>query len=221
MKRNETEKRIFEEAEKLTPEPPSFAEATKNIDWELVAKECKPDKSKHRWVIPAGISTAACSIAVIALSLAISASINGAGSEERAILYGSFEAVDWECSDPSITFSDSVLYVQLGASTPSVTPDISIPTDAFAQPAGIAYLADREGRFHSQVSFAGQFLSSLQFGALKPDGAPYRGLAKFVDETLPFTITFPSAKDPDKKINVSFGDYGTSVYGSVYFEKPQ
>ena len=58
MKRNKTEQRIFEAADALTPEPPSFETVTQGVDWSEVARKTRSAK-RVRWPVIVAAATAA------------------------------------------------------------------------------------------------------------------------------------------------------------------
>lgn len=160
----------------------------------------------------------ACCIASIVAPLAILRSAKTTdGGETRPIVYGTFKAVDWVCSDLSMSFSDARLKVSAAGTGQSSAGGMSSQEQVATPQAGTAYLVDQLGDRQCAISFTGQYLSSLRFDTLEYIDASFCGYATYANERVPFALTFPLANDQEKIIDIAFGDAGSSVYGTVYF----
>lgn len=205
MKRNRTERRVFEAADALTPEPPSFENVTKGVDWDTVAQNGRPSPRRHRILVPMAIAgLAVCVTAAIVIPLAINfsnePSYYGEGGQ-RPVLYGAFAASQWDCSDPDIDFSLSVL---------EVTEEKSdAPSDAL--------LFGKEGDYVCCARFGGSPFDSFEFGALSFEMGKYRGEASYLSQKTPFSICFPLEGSSEKTIAVRFGDSSSFAFGTVYY----
>ena len=205
MKRNRTERRVFEAADALTPEPPSFESVTKGVDWEAVAQNDRPSTRRRRILVPMAIAgLAVCVAAAIAIPLAIHfsnrASYYGEGGQ-RPVLYGTFAASQWVCSDPSIDFSLSALEVTEERNDAPCT----------------ALLFGKEGDYVCCVRFTENPFGSFEFGVLSFEMGGYRGEASYLSQKTPFSITFPLEGSSEKTITISFGDSSSFAFGTVYY----
>lgn len=204
MKRNRTERRVFEAADALTPEPPSFKSVTKGVDWDDVAQNGRPSP-RRRILTPMAIAgLAVCVAAAIAIPLAIHfsnrASYYGEG-DQRPVLYGTFAASRWDCSKPDIDFSLSTLEV--------TEEENGAPSNAL--------LFGKEGDYICCVRFAGSPFDSFEFGALSFEMGKYRGEASYLSQKTPFSICFPLEESIEKTITVRFGDSSSFAFGTVYY----
>lgn len=205
MKRNRTEKRVFEAADALTPEPPSFESVTKGVDWVTVAQNGRPSPQRHRILVPMAIAgLAVCVAAAIAIPLAIhfsnEASYYGEGGQ-RPVLYGAFAASRWDCSDPSIDFSLSALEV----------------TEERNDAPSNALLFGKDGDYACCVRFTGNPFGSFEFGVLSFEMGGYRGEASYLSQKTPFSISFPLEGSSEKTIAVHFGDSSSFAFGTVHY----
>lgn len=205
MKRNRTEKRVFEAADALTPEPPSFESVTKGVDWVTVAQNGFPSPQRHRILVPMAIAgLAVCVAAAIAIPLAIhfsnEASYYGEGGQ-RPVLYGAFAASWWDCSDSSIDFSLSTLEV----------------TEERNDAPSTALLFGKDGDYACCVRFAGSPFDSFEFGALSFEMGKYRGEASYLNQKTSFSMCFPLEESSEKTITISFGDSSSFAFGTVYY----
>ena len=193
MKRNRTERRVFEAADALTPEPPSFESVTKGVDWDTVAQNGRPSPRRRRILVPMAIAgLAVCVTAAIVIPLAINfsnePSYYGEGGQ-RPVLYGTFAASRWVCSDPSIDFSLSTLEV----------------TEKRNDAPSTALLFGKEGNYVCCVRFTENPFGSFEFGVLSFELGEYRGEASYLSQKTPFSIT------------ISVGDSSSFALGTVYY----
>ena len=205
MKRNRTEKRVFEAADALTPEPPSFESVTKGVDWVTVAQNGRPSPRRRRILIPTAIAgLAACVAAAVISPLAVRfadrENYYGDGGQ-RPVLYGAFAASQWVCSDPSIDFSLSALEV----------------TEERNDAPSTALLFGKEGGYVCCVSFTENPFGSFEFGVLSFEMGEYRGEASYLSQKTPFSISFPLEESSEKTITISFGNFSSFAYGTVYY----
>ena len=208
MKKNKTEQRIYEAADKLTPEPPAFSSLETRVDWQDVTNSVRPVKKKRRWLIPVILTASACLAAAVAGSIVFSLNQQkktyyGAG-EDRPILYGNFVAEGWGCTDPSLDFSSMTLAIDQNESEQST---------------GKALVYDRKGAFCYAATFSNGIWAAFEFGSftLLKAMPGYRGEAHYMGDVYIFEILFPLENDAKKRIEVSFGDPSLSMSGSVYF----
>ena len=205
MKKNKTERRIFEAADALTPEPRSFESVTKGVDWGAVAQKDRPSPRRHRALIPVAIvGLVICAAVPIAIALSVyfsNVTIYYGDGGERPILYGEFVASKWNCSDPSIDFSHSALEV---AKEKSDTPPNVL-------------LYEEDGNYACSVRFIGSPFASFEFEPLTFKMGGYRGEATYLGKPCPFAIGFPLKELGEKSIIVSFGDSSSFAFGTVYF----
>lgn len=205
MKRNRTEKRVFEAADALTPEPPSFESVTKGVDWDTVAQNGRPSPRRRRILVPMAIAgLAVCVTAAIVIPLAINfsneASYYGEGGQ-RPVLYGTFAASRWVCSDPSIDFSLSTLEVTKKRNDAPST----------------ALLFGKEGDYVCSARFTENPFGSFEFGVLSFEMGEYRGEASYLSQKTPFSICFPLEGSSEKTITINFGDSSSFALGTVYY----
>ncbi|MDY6392714.1 MAG: hypothetical protein SPL80_07735 [Bacilli bacterium] len=205
MKRNRTEKRVFEAADALTPEPPSFERVTKGVDWVTVAQNGLPSPRRRRILVPTAIAgLAACVAAAVIIPLAVRfadrKNYYGDGGQ-RPVLYGAFAASQWVCSDPSIDFSLSALEV----------------TEERNDAPSTALLFGKEGDYVCCVRFTENPFGSFEFGVLSFEMGEYRGEASYLSQKTPFSISFPLEESSEKTITISFGDSSSFAYGIVYY----
>lgn len=201
MKRNKTEQRIFEAANRLTPEPPAFSEIEKKVDWREVASKSKADKRKPSWILPVSIGGAICSIIAVVIAI-ICLPPRGSeyygGGDERPAAFGEFVTKSWRCSDPSIDLSS----VSLTISTDRVV----------SSNAGIASLFDEDGVFVCSASFAGEPFSSFEYSPLRLAIGQYCGNAVLMGSRFDFAMSFSPSKSKTKTIDITFGAPSSSPY---------
>lgn len=205
MKRNKTEKRVFEAANSLTPEPSSFENATREVDWSNVAQSCHPKQSKHRFFVPVIVAASAiCLAAAVAIPTSIFFSNRthryGAGDSD-IILYGVFEADRWLVSDSSMDFSRSALEV--------IAEKREVPQ--------CAALFGEDGNYVCSVYFLGEPFSLFDFENLAFEMNEFRGMGSYLGENYTISICFPFADSDKKEMIVSFGNSNNSQFGSVYY----
>ena len=205
MKRNRTEKHVFEAADALTPEPPSFESVTKGVDWDAVAQNVHPSPRRRRILVPTAIAgLAACVAAAVIIPLAVrfaDRENNYGDGGQRPVLYGAFAASQWVCSDPSIDFSLSALEV----------------TEERNDAPSTALLFGKEGDYVCCVRFTENPFGSFEFGVLSFEMGEYRGEASYLSQKTPFSISFPLEESSEKTITISFGDSSSFAYGIVYY----
>ena len=221
MKKREVEQLIYDEAEKATPQAPAFEEVTKNVDWELVAEKCKPVR-RRRWIIPTTIGVAAATAAAVTAAIITPAIINsssGNSVENRPVLYGTFVAAEWECSDPAIDLSNERLHIFNDNSHATNTPIEQSEQQTIGSPRGQVALPDKSGFYQCTITSASIFFASFRFENFEYHDDAYFGYAERNNETMPFSISFPLVSEVQKRVHVSFGDSTTSLTGSVYFKK--
>ncbi len=205
MKRNRTERRVFEAADALTPEPPSFESVTKGVDWVTVAQNGLPSPRRRRILVPMAIAgLAVCVAAAVIIPLAVRfadrENYYGEGGQ-RPVLYGAFATSQWVCSDPSIDFSLSALEV----------------TEERNDAPSTALLFGKGGDYVCCVRFTGNPFGSFEFGVLSFEMGGYRGEASYLNQKTPFSISFPLEGSSEKTIAVHFGDSSSFAFGTVYY----
>lgn len=206
MKKNKTERHIYEAADRLTPKPRAFSEIEKKVDWQEVALKARASKRERRWILPISIFAAVCSLAAAIIAVVClfprGPEYYGAGGE-KSILYGEFVASKWNCSDPSIDFSHSALEV---AKEKNDTPPNVL-------------LYEEDGNYVCSVRFIGSPFASFEFEPLTFKMGEYRGEATYLGKPCPFAIGFPLKELGEKSITVSFGDSSSFAVGTVYFDQ--
>lgn len=221
MKKREVEQLIYDEADKATPQAPAFEEVTKNVDWELVAEKCKPIR-RRRWIIPTAVGVAAATAAAVTAAIITPAIINSSSAistENRPVIYGTFVAAEWECSDPSIDLSNERLRIfKDDSGETSISVQLS-SQEGIATARGQATLPDKNGSYQCTITSRSIFFASFCFENFEYHDDAYFGYAERDNETMPFSISFPLASEAPKRVHVTFGDATTSLTGSVYFKK--
>ena len=218
--RNRIEQRIFDEADKLTPEPPDFSQIEKSVDWERVAEMCRGKKKKRIWRAPLIVGATACLVAAITIPVVIyfaNKSTDVPTQENRPVLYGTFVVSRWVCSDSTKDFSGATMKIDSGEKTEPTGYEISDMRPATELTPGTVYLKQRSGTV-AFASFSGEFFSTFQFDSCFLNGASYTGEAIQGDEAFPFSIMFPVASASEKSVEVSFGSETTSVSGTAFFK---
>ena len=210
MKKNKTERHIFEAADRLTPEPPAFSEIEKKVDWQEVALKARASKRERRWILPISIFAAVCSLAAAIIAVVClfprGPEYYGGGGE-RPIVFGGFVAQSWHCSDPSI---------DLSAVSLTVSPNRADPAK------GIACLFGEDGSFACSVSFAGEPFSSFEYDSLQLTIGRYCGIATLLDARFDFAMTFSSSESKAQTIDITFGVPSSSpYYGNVVLRRAE
>lgn len=214
MKRSKIEKRLREEVNSLTPNPPSFDEIDKRVDWEEIASSIKPPK-RRSWAIPAAISASICLVlAVVSTTLILrfapfsdahknssggssrilsSEMAGDASDEQRPIVFGEFALKWWWMSDDAIDLSGTSLVIS---------------DQVMETLAGVARLENENGVFCGSACFSGFPFDAFVFGNLMRvgDWGSFKGNATFGEYVFSFLITPPSAFETYKIVDVEFND---------------
>ena len=225
MKRSKIEKRLREEADSLTPNPPSFDEIDKRVDWEEVASSIKPPK-RRSWAIPAAISASICLVlAVVSTTLILrfapfsdthknssggsSQLVSGEASADasdlqRPLVFGEFAVKWWWASYDAIDLSGTSLVIS----------DQVMETQA-----GVARLENENGVFCGSACFSGSPFDAFVFSVLMRVGdyGSFKGNATFGEYDFSFSITPPGAFDTGKIVGVEFND-SEIMTGLAYYQ---
>lgn len=224
MKRSKIEKRLREEVNSLTPNPPSFDEIDKRVDWEEIASSIKPPK-RRSWAIPAAISASICLVLTVVSTTLIlrfapfsDAHKNSSGGSsqlvstqasagesqaERPLVFGEFAPKWWWMSDDAIDLSGTSLVIS----------DQVMETQA-----GVARLENENGVFCGSACFSGFPFDVFVFGDLMRVGdyGSFKGSASCSEIDSPFLITPSDTLEEAKRVKISFGEPNTIMGLAVY-----
>lgn len=206
MRKNNIEKRIREQADVLTPEPPSFDTIEKRVDWDQVAASTRPNKPSRRFFVPVAIAASALLVVGVAIGVVVyqaTQTTHYGSNDDRPIIEGTYKAVRWECSDSSLDLSTSSLKA-------SKTKLVDGP--------GVASLFDEDHVFVASFSFYGEPFFKFVFTELIKTRTNYAGTAYATNEVFSFSATPSLATSEAKTITASFENETATYFGYVVYQ---
>ena len=205
MKKSKIEKHLFDEANSLISDVPSFESIDKRTDWDEVASKTGKHKRIHWGAIAA--TACACSFVLgITLGLAIHYNTKppthyGQG-EERPIVLGNFRIDKWSCLNEQWDFSESSLIVQ---------------KEKAVKAFGNVDIYEKDGTFACSISFYGSPFAYFDFTDFSPSVSGFEGNAIYRGETYPLSIAFSRASVNPRNLRVSYGGSNSTSIGNVFF----
>lgn len=204
MKKSKIEKHLFDEADSLISDVPSFESIDKRVDWDDIAGKTSRQKRIHWGAIAA--TACACSLIVgVTLGLTIHYNTkpptNYGQGEERPIVLGNFKIDKWSCLNEQWDFSESSIVVQNSKLVDSI---------------GNVNLYDK-GIFCCSISFQGGPFANFDFADFSSEQAGFGGNAFYEDTVYPIGITFGLVPETPKNLEIAYGNSSTASVGNVYY----
>lgn len=205
MKKSKIEKHLFDKADSLISDVPSFESIDKRVDWDDIASKTGRQKRIH-W---GAIATTACACSfVLGITLGLTIHYNtkppthyGQG-EERPIVLGNFRIDKWSCLNEQWDFSESSLIVQ---------------KEKVVKAFGNVNIYNGDGMFAYSISFYGSPFAYFDFTDFSPKLAGFGGDALYENNVYPVRITFGFVSETPKNLEIAYGNSSTASVGNVYY----
>ena len=201
MKKSKIEKHLFDEADSLISDVPSFESIDKRVDWDDIASKTGRQKRIHWGAIAA--TACACSFVLgITLGLTIHYSTKppthyGQG-KERPIVLGNFRIDKWSCFNEQWDFSESSLIVQ---------------KEKAIKAFGNVDIYEKDGTFACSISFYGSPFAYFDFTDFSPKLAGFGGDALYENNVYPVRITFGFVSEQPKSLTIAYGNSSSDSSG--------
>lgn len=205
MKKNDVEKRIREQADALTPEPPSFEAIEKKIDWNQVAASARPNKPSRRFFVPVAIAASALLVVGATVGVIVyqsnQTSYYGEG-DGHPVVFGKYIANRWETADDSFDLS---------------LTSVTAQKEKAAGSKGNANLFARDGSFAGSLIFEGLPFSNFSFQPLNKVKGSYSGDAGYGDANYSFSALFSPLGEEKTTLTIRFGSAASAFSGFVEY----
>lgn len=205
MKKSKIEKHLFDEADSLISNVPSFESIDRRTNWDDIASKTGKQK-KIRW---GAIAATACACSfVLGITLGLTIHYNtkppthyGQG-EERPIVLGNFKIDKWSCLNEQWDFSASSLIVQ---------------KEKAVKAFGNVDIYEKDGTFACSISFYGSPFAYFDFTDFSPKISGFGGDVIYKGETYPVSISFSRASERPRNLRVSYGGSNSTSIGNVFY----
>ena len=220
MRLSKIERRIFEAAEKLTPEPPSFDAIDAKVNWEEVASKARPSHKMPR-LVPFAIAGSICLAAGLVVGLVVphvtkpsekhgsyditpvSSSVPSAPASASSVIFGHFDLIHCECGDGSLDLTGTCLTVEEGK-RPSADNN--------------AWFFDQNGNVCCTVTFSNELFSEFSFNDFIGNGKDFRGEASYSSKPCIIDLYFPSNNGGSKIIELFIHGSALSSSASAQYQ---
>lgn len=206
MKKSKIEKHLFDEADSLISDVPSFESINKRVDWDDIASKTSRQKRIHWGAIAA--TACACSL-IVGVTLGLTIHYNtkppthyGQG-EDSPVVFGHFKIDKWSCLNEQWDFSTSSLIVQ---------------KEKAVKAFGNVNIYDKDGTFACSISFYGSPFAYFDFTDFSPRIAEYSGKGLYSGENYPVSVAFSRASERPKSLQVSYGGSNSTSIGNVFYK---